>query len=452
MSTNISRRKVVAGAAWATPVVAASAVVPAFASSTECEWESTPWLSISGTNTGAKTVEEFRVPPKVDKIRFVIKGGAGGTQYSVPGGAAAQISGTIAVKYGQVVQIVAAAGGIGNNENVPAEGGEGYGNGGSSKGDNSVPDSVINKVVAEWPKAAASAVTRSPRYGSSGGGSSAIIVDGTVIAVAGGGGGVGYIRAGGTNLNQRYVFPGAADAGWWKSNLNPAALPFLASKGGNASGLAGGAGEKGSGAYTADNDQVITVEPGKGGATGQGGQGGLKTDLPTNASPNGEVLFYSTNNQELYSSSTSGVAGSDGFTGNGADGVSSYSYLIDYNKANEPKQRPDGSWVAYTHDGSAPNFTGYQSVHSAGGGAGYGGGGSGASVSITAILKQKWDNNPKGVRQPVGFGQISGGGGAGGSYIDSSVIGAEITASKDVPTGRGQRKNGSVAVTLCQRS
>ena len=38
MSTNISRRKVVAGAAWAAPVVAASAVVPAFASSTECEY------------------------------------------------------------------------------------------------------------------------------------------------------------------------------------------------------------------------------------------------------------------------------------------------------------------------------------------------------------------------------------------------------------------------------
>ena len=41
MSTNISRRKVVAGAAWAAPVVAASAAVPAFASSTVCEWEST---------------------------------------------------------------------------------------------------------------------------------------------------------------------------------------------------------------------------------------------------------------------------------------------------------------------------------------------------------------------------------------------------------------------------
>ena len=450
MSTNISRRKVVAGAAWATPVIAASAVVPAFASSTECEWESTPKFSISGTDTGAKTVQKFIVPAKVDKISFVIKGGAGGTQYSIPGGAGAQISGTIAVKEGQTVEIVSAAGGIGYDEDTPAEGGEGYGNGGSSKGDNSVPDSVINKVVAEWPNK--SHITRSPKFASSGGGSSAIIVDGTVIAVAGGGGGVGYIRAGGTNLNPAYVFPGATNAGWWKSDTYPWNLPFLLSKAGNASGLAGGAGEKGSGAYTADHDQVITVEPGKGGATGRGGHGGLKTDLPTGASPNGEVLFYTTNNQELYSSSTSGVAGSDGFTGNGADGVSSYSYLIDYNKAGEPKQKPDGRTVYYTRNACAPNFTGYQSTYSAGGGAGYGGGGSGASVSIVAILKQKWDNNPKGVRQPVGFAHLSGGGGAGGSYIHPSVIGAEITANKDVPTGRGQRKSGSVAITYCKRS
>lgn len=249
MSTNISRRKVVAGAAWATPVVAASAVVPAFASSTECEWESTPKFSISGTDTGAKTVQKFVVPAKVDKISFVIKGGAGGTQYSIPGGAAAQISGTIAVKEGQTVEIVSAAGGVGYDEDTPAEGGEGYGNGGSSKGDNPIPESIINKAKAAG--ASNRWMMRTPKFASSGGGSSAIIVDGTVIAVAGGGGGVGYIRAGGTNLNPAYVFPGATNAEWWKSDTYPWNLPFLLSRGGNASGLAGGAGEKGSGAYTA---------------------------------------------------------------------------------------------------------------------------------------------------------------------------------------------------------
>ena len=452
MSTTISRRKVVAGAAWAAPVVAASAVVPAFASSTECADLKTPAYSIEGTSAGAKTVQKFKVPAKVDKINFVIKGGPGGTQYAVPGGASAQISGSIAVKEGQTVEIVAAAGGVGNSPLSPAEGGEGYGNGGSSKGGNPIPDSIIAKVVAAWP--GKSQLKYSPLFSASGGGSSAIIVDGTVVAVAGGGGGVGMIHAGGTNVNKAYEFPGADDAGWWKSDSDRTTLPYLASKPGNASGLAGGAGEKGSGAYTVDHDQVITVEPGKGGASGLGGNGGTKTALPTGTSPNGEVIFYTTNNQELYSSSTSGAAGGDGFTGNGADGVPSYAYEIDYNDANKPEiiEKPGQTTVTLTRDSIAHSFNGYQSVYSAGGGAGYGGGGSGAALSIGSMLKQKWNNNPKGVRQPVGFGQLTGGGGAGGSYIAPSVIGGELSVNKDVPTARGERKNGSVVVTFCQRS
>ena len=108
--------------------------------------------------------------------------------------------------------------------------------------------------------------------------------------------------------------------------------------------------------------------------------------------------------------------------------------------------------MTLTRDSIAHSFNGYQSVYSAGGGAGYGGGGSGAALSIGSMLKQKWNNNPKGIRQPIGFGQLTGGGGAGGSYIAPSVIGGEISVNKDVPTARGQRKNGSVVVTYCQRS
>ena len=70
MSTTISRRKVVAGAAWAAPVVAASAAVPAFASSTECEWASSPAYTAQGTSAGAKNTVSFVVPAKVDKIKF----------------------------------------------------------------------------------------------------------------------------------------------------------------------------------------------------------------------------------------------------------------------------------------------------------------------------------------------------------------------------------------------
>lgn len=451
MSTNISRRKVVAGAAWAAPVVAASAVVPAFASSTECEDKKTPAYSIEGTSAGAKTVQKFKVPANVDKINFVAIGGPGGTQYpAVPGGASAQISGTIAVKPGQTVEIVAAAGGIGNYPLNPAEGGEGYGNGGSSKGTDAIPASVVSKVDAVWP---GNSQLKRRLFSSSGGGSSAVLIDGVPVAIAGGGGGVGVINAGGSN-NERYVYSGAIDAGWWKSDGNRAEYPYLASKAGSASGLTGGAGEQGYGYYTEDHAQQIAVEAGKGGAGGIGGTGGTKTALPTGKSPNGVIGFSNTNNQELYASSNSGNAGGDGFAGAGADGVPSYSYQVDNNDRTKKEEGVlDGKGWSLTYDSAGHNFNGYQSVYSAGGGAGYGGGGSGASTSAAAIiLTQKWNNNPNGIRQNVGFGQLGGGGGAGGSYLAPDVTNVEVGLYKKVTTERGKRTNGSVVVSFCERS
>ncbi|WP_315296370.1 hypothetical protein [Rothia mucilaginosa] len=451
MSTNISRRKVVAGAAWAAPVVAASAVVPAFASSTECEDKKTPAYSIEGTSTGAKTVQKFKVPANVDKINFVAIGGPGGTQYpAVPGGASAQISGTIAVKEGQLVEIVAAAGGVGNFPLDPSEGGEGYGNGGSSKGTDAIPASVVSKVDAVWPK---DSQLKRRLFSSSGGGSSAVLIDGVPVVVAGGGGGVGVINAGGSN-NERYVYSGAIDAGWWKSNGNRAEYPYMASKAGSASGLTGGAGEQGYGYYTEDHSQQIAVEAGKGGAGGIGGTGGTKTALPTGKSPNGVIGFSNTNNQELYASSNSGNAGGDGFAGAGADGVPSYSYEVDNNDRTKKEEGVlNGKPWGLEYDSAGHNFNGYQSVYSAGGGAGYGGGGSGASTSAAAIiLTQKWNNNPNGIRQNVGFGQLGGGGGAGGSYLAPDVTNVEVGLYKKVTTERGKRTNGSVVVSFCERS
>ena len=451
MSTNISRRKVVAGAAWAAPVVAASAVVPAFASSTECEDKKTPAYSIEGTSTGAKTVQKFKVPANVDKINFVAIGGPGGTQYpAVPGGASAQISGTIAVKEGQLVEIVAAAGGVGNFPLDSSEGGEGYGNGGSSKGTDAIPASVVSKVDAVWPK---DSQLKRRLFSSSGGGSSAVLIDGVPVAVAGGGGGVGVINAGGSN-NERYVYSGAIDAGWWKSNGNRAEYPYMASKAGSASGLTGGAGEQGYGYYTEDHSQQIAVEAGKGGAGGIGGTGGTKTALPTGKSPNGVIGFSNTNNQELYASSNSGNAGGDGFAGAGADGVPSYSYEVDNNDRTKKEEGVlNGKPWGLEYDSGGHNFNGYQSVYSAGGGAGYGGGGSGASTSAAAIiLTQKWNNNPNGIRQNVGFGQLGGGGGAGGSYLAPDVTNVEVGLYKKVTTERGKRTNGSVVVSFCERS
>ena len=216
MSTNISRRKVVAGAAWAAPVVAASAAVPAFASSTECAYASAPKFNISGQPSGAKNTQKFTVPAKVDKIRFEVAGGAGGGSSSIAGGSGALVVGEIPVKEGQVIELVAAAGGVAYLERVdgaenapdtpeekrykiwgtrPATGGQGYGNGGDVNV-YTVPSDAQSRVDAKWPGG-----SDMKRYihGGSGGGSSALVIDGTVVALAGGGGGAGIRTQPATN-------------------------------------------------------------------------------------------------------------------------------------------------------------------------------------------------------------------------------------------------------------
>ena len=455
MSTNISRRKVVAGAAWAAPVVAASAVVPAFASSTECEWASSAAYTANGNAFGAKGSASFVVPALVDKIKFEVVGGAGGTNYDdMAAGSGAKITGTIEVKEGQTVQLIGAAGGIGNGPLTAAEGGEGYGNGGSSNLPNPIPSSVMQRVNAIWPD---SSPLKRITYSASGGGSSALLIDGTPVAVAGGGGGAGFINNGGANNNKDYAFPGAVTASWqWPEGAKRNGNIIFGSTGGSADGAAGSAGLAGFGIYDADSSIRETVEAGEGGANGIGGNGGAKAALHTGTSPNGVLGFYSTNNQEIYQSSKSGNDGGAGFKGNGGDGVASYSYLVDNNDRTVKEvivNQATGVKSALEYKSIGFNWNGYESVVSAGGGAGYGGGGSGASSSSSAIVvTQKWNHNPQGLRQNTSFGQLGGGGGAGGSYVAPGVSGGTITSAGNAPTARSTRGNGYVKVTLCQRT
>ena len=453
MSTNISRRKVVAGAAWAAPVVAASAAVPAFASSTVCEWESSAAYSVAGTSAGAKDTTSFVVPALVDKIKFEVVGGAGGTNYDdMAAGSGAKVTGEISVRAGQTVQLIGAAGGIGNGPLTAAEGGEGYGNGGSSNLPTPIPSSVMQRVNTIWP---ANSPLKRVIYSASGGGSSALVIDGTPVAVAGGGGGAGFINNGGANNNPQYMEPGAVTASWqWPQGTKRNSNIIFGSTGGSADGASGSAGLEGFGIYDADNSIRETVEAGEGGANGIGGNGGAKTALHTGKSPNGVLGFSSANNQEIYQSSKSGNNGGSGFTGNGGDGVASYSYLIDNNdRTKKEVGTHNGSTYALEYSSIGFNFNGYESVVSAGGGAGYGGGGSGASSSSSAIVvTQKWNNNPSGLRQNVSFGQLGGGGGAGGSYVAPGVSGGNITSAGNAPTARSTRGNGYVKVTLCKRT
>ena len=475
MSTNISRRKVVAGAAWAAPVVAASAAVPAFASSTECDYASAPKYNISGQPSGAKDTVKFTVPAKVDKIKFEVAGGAGGGSNQVPGGSGALVTGVIPVKEGQVIELVAASGGVAYLESVrgvdspslwqtrPATGGKGYGNGGDVN-EQPVPADVKAQVDANWSKPSD---MKRYLYGGSGGGSSALVIDGTPVAVAGGGGGAGIRTQPGTNnmpSSSPFYNPKAVNAS--TTSLGDTAVKSVLPAGASASAAAGGDAETSISHYTvlkpyANERTAMKVAGGKGGNGGVGGAGGEQPLLYNDANFYGVLGFTSQNKQELFSSATAGDKGGSGFDGKGADGVFAYSYQIDNNDIskleivhqtnplNLNEKRP------YSEKDTRKSFNGYQTVVSAGGGAGYGGGGSGAARGLSSIItSQKWNANeePTRYRQNVSALLQAGAGGAGGSYVSPTVPNGIIASANNAAKQSGVRNPGYVKVTLCTRS
>ena len=475
MSTNISRRKVVAGAAWAAPVVAASAVVPAFASSTECEYASTPKFNISGQPSGDKNTVKFTVPARVDKIKFEVAGGAGGGSNQVAGGSGALVTGEISVTEGQVIELVAASGGVAYLESVkgvdspalwqtrPATGGKGYGNGGDVNAQ-AVPSDAKALVDANWP--GASDMKRA-LYGGSGGGSSALLINNVPVAVAGGGGGAGIRTQPGTNnmpSSSPYYNSKAIDAS--TTYLSDTAVKSVLPAGASASGAAGDDAETSVSHYTvlkpfASDRTAMKVAGGKGGGYGQGGAGGEKPLLYDKANVYGVLGFTSQNKQELFSSSTAGDEGGSGFDGKGANGVFAYSYQVDNNDISKLEIVHQTNPVDTTKttslekDSTLKSFNGYQTVVSAGGGAGYGGGGSGAARSLSSIItSQKWNANeePTRYRQNVGALVQAGAGGAGGSYVASSVRDSSIASANNAAKQAGVRNPGYVKITLCERT
>ena len=495
MSTNISRRKVVAGAAWAAPVVAASAAVPAFASSTECAYASAPKFNISGQPSGAKDTVKFTVPAKVDKIRFEVAGGAGGGSSQVAGGSGALVTGEMPVKEGQVVELVAAAGGVAYLisepgidskaiwQTRPATGGKGYGNGGDVN-EQPVPADAKARVDAIWSKPSD---MKRYLYGGSGGGSSALVIDGTPVAVAGGGGGAGIRTQPGTNnmpdmtemkidgvkkvVPNPYYNEKAVDAS--TTALGDTAVKSVLPAGADASAAVGGDAETSVSHYTVlkpftTPGTAMQVAGGKGGGNGQGGAGGEQPKLYDLANVYGVLGFKSQNKQELFSSSTAGDKGGSGFDGKGADGVFAYSYQIDNNDISKLEEVPVTNQKAIDagvakgnetgglqEDATRKSFNGYQTVVSAGGGAGYGGGGSGAARGLSSIItSQKWNANTRDTRyrQNVGALLQAGAGGAGGSYVAPGVANGAIASANNAAKESGVRNPGYVKVTLCERS
>ena len=97
MKHSISRRNVVKGAAWATPMVVASASVPAFASSL-C----TPGITLdvpTNTTTNGDSVTHTFTAGNIEVMTFTLLGGAGGTYQGNArdghGGSGALVTGTL---------------------------------------------------------------------------------------------------------------------------------------------------------------------------------------------------------------------------------------------------------------------------------------------------------------------------------------------------------------------
>ena len=385
------------------------------------------------------------------------------------------MTGVIPVKEGQVIELVAASGGVAYLESVrgvdspalwqtrPATGGKGYGNGGDVN-EQPVPADVKAQVDANWSKPSD---MKRYLYGGSGGGSSALIINGTPVAVAGGGGGAGIRTQPGTNNmpSGKYYNPKAVDAS--TTRLSDPDVKSVLPAGASASAAVGDSAETSISHYTVlkphtTDGTAMKVAGGHGGGNGQGGAGGEQPLLySTLGNVYGVLGFKSQNKQELFSSATAGDKGGSGFDGKGADGVFAYSYQIDNNDiskleivhATNPVNLNDKTNL--DEDSTRKSFNGYQTVVSAGGGAGYGGGGSGAARGLSSIItSQKWNGNeePTRYRQNVSALLQAGAGGAGGSYVAPSVTGGAIASANNAAKASGVRNPGYVKVYLCERS
>ena len=415
-NSKISRRRVVVGTAWAAPAVLASTAVPAYAaSSTRLICPKSSRITAAETN-----YHEIVVPDGAASLYFELVGGAGGylESYAI-GGHGAKVSGDLEVIPGQIFKIYLGSSGQAFGTQ-PAEGGAGYGKGGSSK---LSPSSVIpaeeQKILTDLK--ADNVVI----YGGSGGGSSAIVrvdpadpAQETVLVVAGGGGGAG-LR--GTADDSRNTSDHKRDASWENYGF-----PYMGMGGDSIHPLHyGGDGWSVDGnfygyynRYGFYEGKQLFVHGGKRGYGGIGGKGSEPAELPT-IDP---FVFKSVEQTPvtIRTMSTTGGIGGDGLRAHGADGVAAYGYAYSTHKF----YGDDANASEYVHA-----VSGY--TVSPGGGAGWGGGSSGG---VLALGMQKYDEH-SGEVYAIGMGVTMGGGGGGDSYISPDIGGTYFTASTDLEPG-----------------
>ena len=434
MTRNISRRSLVAGAAWATPAVLTSTAIPAYASSVNpCQnlndFEARQTVA-AGRANNKKGYEEITVPEGATYMWFKIQGGYGGgvdhaNRNVGDGGAGADIEGTIKVTPGQTVKFHVGAGGLGLYDK-PSTGGEGYGNGGSS---NTLLESGVE--VSDLDEMQSPTYNHIVVYSGSGGGASAVLIsdkgssEEKLLAVAGGGGG-GGTRA--MTQAARETLNGTKLAGW----KTDGGFPVL-SNGGDASDFPQ-AGSNGTEVYNEYPSAKVTVRGGNPGSGANGGAGGSKATYSTAK----DLSFSSTTESNIRTSTVAGVAGGSGAKANGADGVVAYSYSISTKETDQP-------------DGGSPykfNVTAY--AVSGGGGGGYGGGGSGAAAAIGAqTINVLGDGKTVSDAYSVSAGVVAGGGGGGGSFVAADVINPTFQRSSGQGTVRGESRDGIGQYAFC---
>jgi len=189
MNNNISRRKLVAGAAWSAPAVLATTAVPAYASSTEC----LPDQSKGGLKKHENYAQElvWDVPADAKELHFEVTGAAGGsfsddsTGITGIGGAGTTVKGIVRLNGTGKFTFIAGEGG-GYNRGNSVNPGKGYGSGG-----------------AHGPSLTDRAGENAKEFfGPTGGGASAILFNNEPLVVAGAGGGAGILINQRSNDNQ----------------------------------------------------------------------------------------------------------------------------------------------------------------------------------------------------------------------------------------------------------
>ncbi len=208
--------------------------------------------------------------------------------------------------------------------------------------------------------------------------------------------------------------------------LRGVAVPALQVGGGRVLRTQGGSGGAGNGANGSSFSEIYKFFPGpsiraNGGFAGENGKGGAgaTTGGLRNMDSNASIVFATNDENDVFYEDVAGKSGEDA--------------TLDGNSLGNNGGTGGGSVVGrafvdnrqfthkYLHQGAI--------VHSSTGGGGYGGGGSGSVTPAGAYASdQRWVKYDRGGWAPVGAAAVSGGAGAGGSYLthDDALLEGQI--------------------------